>query len=400
MRISTAAFHRVAGDAIGRQQSELAKTQNQIATQTRIQTPADDPIGAVHLLELNRSLAESDQFGKNTSAATARLSTEEQALADTGSLFQRVRELIVQANSSTIDSIGRAAIVAELQQRGQELLDVANRRDGNGEYLFSGYATSKQPFSRTGSAVTYAGDQGSRMQQVGTNQRVADSDSGFDVFLNVKQGNGTFVTAAPAANTGTGSINTGTVVSAGAWTPDTYTITFTAPDTYQITNSVPTVVVPAVAGNFTSGSAIGFNGVQVTVSGAPVAGDTFTVTASQKEDVFTSIDKMITALQRTSDAPAQRAQFSSSMATALSQLEQMDDHMTSVRAGIGARLSTLDDAESTRQNLTVELQTSISNLRDVDYAEAITRMNRQVLGLQAAQQSYAKLAQLSLFNYL
>jgi flagellar hook-associated protein 3 FlgL len=48
----------------------------------------------------------------------------------------------------------------------------------------------------------------------------------------------------------------------------------------------------------------------------------------------------------------------------------------------------------------VELQRNLSELQDVDYAEAISRMNRQLLGLQAAQQSYAQVAQLSLFNYL
>lgn len=400
MRISTAAFNRVPSEAIIRQQSELAKTQNEIATQKRIQTPSDDPIGAVHLIELNRTLAESDQFGASIGAATARLSTEEQALTDAGSILQRARELIVEANSSTVDATGRSAIAVELQQRVQELLDVANRRDGNSEFLFSGYSTNTQPFARVAGSVTYAGNQGSRLQQIGPTQRVADSDSGFDVFVNVPQGNGTFVTSASAANTGTASIDTGRVLNAGAWVPDTYTITFVAPDSYQITNSAAAVVVAAAPGNYTSGNAISFNGVQVTVSGTPAATDTLTVTASQKEDIFTSLDKAIAAISSAADAPPQRAQFASSMATALLQLDQADNHLLNVRAGVGARLAMLDDAESTRQDSKVELQTAISNLQDVDYAEAITRMNRQFLGLQAAQQSYAKLAQLSLFNFL
>jgi flagellar hook-associated protein 3 FlgL len=60
----------------------------------------------------------------------------------------------------------------------------------------------------------------------------------------------------------------------------------------------------------------------------------------------------------------------------------------------------LDGAESMRENLKVDIAGSLANLRDLDYAEAMTRMNQQLVGLQAAQQSYIKIAQLSLFNYL
>ena len=55
---------------------------------------------------------------------------------------------------------------------------------------------------------------------------------------------------------------------------------------------------------------------------------------------------------------------------------------------------------SARAEQEVELQRVTSELRDVDYAEAITRMNQQLVGLQAAQASYSKISQLSLFDYL
>jgi flagellar hook-associated protein 3 FlgL len=71
-----------------------------------------------------------------------------------------------------------------------------------------------------------------------------------------------------------------------------------------------------------------------------------------------------------------------------------------VRAEVGARLSMLDDVQAAREDFNVEVQRNLSNLQDIDYAEAISRMNRQMLGLQAAQQSYTRVSQLSLFNYL
>jgi len=397
MRISTNQFHQRALDGMLTQQEALSRSQSQVASGKRIQVPSDDPIGAVHVLELQRAQSESDQFGRNTDAATARLDNEEQALGDTGTLLQRVRELVLEANNATIDNTGRQAIASELQTRVQELMDIANRRDGNSEFLFSGYSTTTQPFSRGATNVTYAGDQGSRLIQTSATQRVADSHSGYEVFQNIRQGNGTFVTDVNAANTGNGSIDTGTVVTPGAWVPDTYTLTFTSATTWEVRNAATTLVS---SGNYASGNAIAFNGVQVSVSGAPATGDTFTIATSQKEDIFTSIDKIITALQQANDSPPSRAQTATRLGNALVQLDGDQTHLQNIRSEIGARLSLLDDAKSNQADFNVDVQTSLSKLQDVDYAEAISRMNRQFIGLQAAQQSYAKISQLSLFNFL
>jgi flagellar hook-associated protein 3 FlgL len=403
MRVSTAAFHNIAIEGLQAQQSALLYTQSQVASGKRIQSPADDPIGAVHVLELQRAQAETDQYARNSNILMTRLNTEEQGLSDTGDLLQRVRELVLQANSATTDSTGRSAIASELKQRQQELLDIANRRDGNGEFLFSGFATSKQPFSRVGNSVGYQGDQGIRVLQTSPTQKIADSHSGFETFMNVPQGNGTFVSSASASNTGSASITVGNVTSAATWNaaqPNTYTITFVGSDSYQITNSASAVIVPATPGNYTAGNAITVNGAQFSIEGIPAAGDVFTITPSQKEDMFTSLDKIVAAITVAGDDPASRGKLASALGQSIAQLDQATTHLQNKRAEVGARLSTLDNANAARDTYKVELQTTISNLQDVDYAEAISRMNRQMLGLQAAQQSYAQISNLSLFSYL
>lgn len=382
------------------QQSLLSKTQSQVASGKRIEKPSDDPINAVHVLELQRAKSESEQFARNSQVVTARLNTEEQALADSTLVLQRVRELVLQVNNGSIDASARQAIASELNARSQELMDIANRRDGSGEFLFSGYATLTQPFARGGSGVVYSGDQGNRVLQTGPTQRVADGHSGFEVFQNVQQGNGTFYTGVTGTNTGTGSITTGSVITPGSWVSDTYTITFTAPDTYQISGAVSGVVVPAAAGNYVSGNAIAFRGIEVSISGAPAAGDTFTVAQSQKEDIFTTLDKIVAAVQSTNDSAPSRAQLASNVNAALEQMDRADSHLNTVRSEIGTRLSLLESTDSSRADYDLELDRNLSNLQDIDYAEAISRMNRQYIGLQAAQQSYATLSQLSLFNYL
>jgi flagellar hook-associated protein 3 FlgL len=60
----------------------------------------------------------------------------------------------------------------------------------------------------------------------------------------------------------------------------------------------------------------------------------------------------------------------------------------------------LEVTSGSREDRDVDLNKGLSELRDLDYAEAITRLNVQLVGLQAAQSSYTKMAQLSLFDYI
>lgn len=398
MRISTAGIHRASLTALLSQQSVLSRTQNQIASGKRVQTPADDPVAAVHIMELQRALSESDQFDRNAEMAKGRLTLEEQALADSNTVMQRVRELTVQGNNASVDPASRRMLATEVRSRLKELVDIANRRDANGEYLFSGYASLTQPFAQTGSTISYFGDQGTRALQVGQDQRVLDSHSGSDAFMTVTEGNGTFVTNAVGSNAGNGVIAGGTMTDPALWVQGDYTLRFTsATGDYEIVDSAATVVA---TGTYTANSAISFNGANLNMTGMPAQNDSFAITRSRSEDMFTTLSNLATTLESSTTTPADRATFNSDMATVLQQLDQASDHLLSVRAEVGTRLSSIDGAQGALADRKVELETTTSQLRDLDYAEAISRMNQQLVGLQAAQASYSKISQLSLFDYL
>ncbi len=63
-------------------------------------------------------------------------------------------------------------------------------------------------------------------------------------------------------------------------------------------------------------------------------------------------------------------------------------------------MNAVTTAKSTGQSTTVDLQTSLSQLQDLDYASAIGKLTVQQTGLQAAEAAYAKISQLSLFDYI
>jgi flagellar hook-associated protein 3 FlgL len=88
------------------------------------------------------------------------------------------------------------------------------------------------------------------------------------------------------------------------------------------------------------------------------------------------------------------------MGATLTQLDQALDHVSSVRSEVGSRLASLDETANSRDEQKVDLTKALSDIRDLDYAQAVTQLNLQLAGLQAAQSSYTKIAQLSLFDYL
>jgi flagellar hook-associated protein 3 FlgL len=396
VRISTAGMHEAAIQNILTQQAKLAYTQGQVASGKRVQTPADDPIAATQIMDLTRARAQIEQYGKNSVAATNRLQMTEGSLADVGNVLQRVRELAVKANNASNDSSSLASIATEIKGRVQELQDMANRRDAGGDYLFAGYSARTTPFSRGAGGVNYAGDQGVRQVQIGPDQKVADSFSGLQVFMDIPEGNGTFTTVA-GVHTGTGSIDPGQVTNAAAWVPGNYTVRFSTTATWDVLDASNAVIA---SGTYQDGSSINFNGVQVTVTGAPAAADTFQIAPAATESIFKTLDDFITSLTTATMDASGRSQLNTNVGASLAQLDQSLTHVVDLRAEVGARLSMIDAAAESRDSLDVELQTSLSDMQDLDYAEAISRMNQQMVSLQAAQAAYTRLGQMSLFDYL
>jgi flagellar hook-associated protein 3 FlgL len=393
MRIATITFQQDAISQMQNLQADIAKTQNDLATSKKLHSAADDPAGMVQVNQLNTEFSASKQYVTNGNSASANLKLEAQALSDATNVLQSARDLAVEANNAALTPAQRHDIATQLQQQLQDLVSIANQRDSTGNYLFAGTASSTLPFSQSGNSIAYSGATSVSQLQIAANQRISGGDTGATAFMNIPAGNGTFTTAAAAANTGTGSIDTGTVTNPSAWVPDIYTIAFTSPTQYQVTNSGGTTVT---SGTFAPGDTISFNGIQVGITGTPATGDQFTVAKAGTASAFSTLSGLITTL----NSPASPAQLATQIGGALQQIDGAISSLGNVSASVGARINSITSAQSSATTLQTNLQISISNLSDVDYAAAVTQLNTEELSLKAAQQTYASIAQLSLFNYI
>jgi len=396
--ISTLTFQTNATDSIEALENAISKTQTQLSTGLTLQSAADNPAAMVQVNQLDTQLSASQQYVSNGNLVGTNLKLEEQALTNATNVLQSVQSLADEANNSSLSSSQLQDIGTQLSQQLQQLVSIANSTDGNGNYLFGGYANSSQPFAQNGAGVTYSGADETSQVQIGENQFVSVGDTGGSVFMNIPAGNGTFTTAAAAANAGSGSIGPGSVTDPAAWqaAAGTYTISFTSPTAYQVTNSAGTVLTTGTYDS-TSGGTIAFSGIQVAINGAPATGDAFTVAPAGTSSAFATIQGLITTLNSTG---LSSGQMTTQISQAIEQLSSAVNNLNDVQASVGARINAVTASQSTEQSNQTDYQTQISNLSDTDYASATTQLSSEEVALQAAEESYASLAKLSLFNYI
>jgi flagellar hook-associated protein 3 FlgL len=302
MRISTLQMHRQGVNSILDLQSQLFRTQQQLSTGKRMINSADDPTGSARLVGLSESATVTEQYQRNIQHLQSRLELEDTVLASVGDNLQRARELAVQALNDTNSAEDRVAIAKEVRQIMDQVLGVANSKDGQGEYLFAGFQAQNIPFSHDGVGnFSYAGDQGQRQIQVGPTRQLAYGDSGLDVFMKVADASGTVA----------------------------------------------------------------------------------------HEDVFSTLYKLASDLE--ADAPSD---------TTLDQLDNALEHLVGFRATAGARLNAAQSQKDINESFLLQLEQTRSNIEDLDYADAATRLSQESVALQAAQQAFVRVQNLNLFNFL
>lgn len=108
-------------------------------------------------------------------------------------------------------------------------------------------------------------------------------------------------------------------------------------------------------------------------------------------DFFQSLDDLVTAIKSTDRTAIQRG---------IGELDTLQNGVSEGLGQVGADLTVIDFQTSLLDQVKLRLETTRSDVQDLDYTEAITRMNKDQLALEAAQSSFAKISQMNLFKFL
>jgi flagellar hook-associated protein 3 FlgL len=406
MRIATSTIFDQSVDAMNRQQAQMLKTQQQISANRRVLTPSDDPIASARALEVSQADSINTQYGLNAQTASGRLAQTDQTLGSIGDLLQSLRQSAITAGNGTFTAADRASVANDVQSSYDQLLGLANSTDGEGNYLFSGFQVNVKPFVSTATGVQYQGDDGQRLVQISSGRQIGVSESGADIFTRVRASNGTFTVSAPNTNTGSGVYTQGTVTNPAAITGHQYRIAFTvtgtgttAVTTYDVLDVTAGTTV-ATAQPYTKDGAIAFDGMSLQVDGDPANGDVVQIDPSTNQDIFKTITNLIAALRAPATDAASTARLQNSLNDAIANLDQGLNNVNAVRAGVGTRERESDDLKATSDSLSVQFKTNLSDLQDLDYAQAVSDLIQQQNSMTAAQKTFLQTAQLSIFNYI
>lgn len=407
MRVSTAQFYLQSGLQMSNQNAEVAEQMSHLSSGKRILTAKDDAVSYGTLIGFNESLANIEKYQRNITQAQSHNNLQEVVFSEAENLLNAIKEKMLQANNGAMSVEDIEAIAKQIGNNTEQLFDIANSQNEHGDYIFAGYQSNQQPFSQeTDGRVVYNGDDGVREIQVAKNIDIATNQSGAAAFIQVKNHLGDFMGDYTYASSDSDVVlATANIIDRGAYN------TSDAPHTLNIDSVTSHLTVidsngvavfptaPALPEPYVAGQTITFDGIEVTLSGNPLPGDSITLTDQTTESIFTTLHNALTWLEQSPNSSSQnqrQAQYNQ----ILDQLSSGLHHMTSRRVDSGVRLQTLDGLASRHLDAELNISQGKSTLEDLDFAKAISEFEQSKIALQASQQAFSKVQGLTLFNYI
>jgi flagellar hook-associated protein 3 FlgL len=180
--------------------------------------------------------------------------------------------------------------------------------------------------------------------------------------------------------------------------------------TYTVsdTNSAG-VTTTSTAQPFTAGSpiALGTSGQSVTITGTPANNDAFAVAPAAQvpptqggTNIFSTIQNMITALQTPADTPTAAAALTNSLNVGMTQVQNALSNVTTVQASVGGREQQIQAMQTVNGTLSLPNSSSLADVTSIDMPSTISKYTQTQYSLQASQEAFVQVQQMSLFQYL
>jgi flagellar hook-associated protein 3 FlgL len=400
MRVSTNQVYNQSVNRMQELQQSTYRLQDQVSSGLRINQPADDPVGAATLVQLDGQRNALEQYTRNGVLAEQRLTQVDDVMNGVTNALQRTYELLIQGRSEALAASDRVAIATEIREQLDVLVDLGNTRNASGDFIFAGAKVETRPFSRDAAAeVSYNGNQTVRRLEVSETRSIEETFSGDEAFMRIRNGNGTFVTAQGAANAGTLQVGDNGVVDATSYVAHDYRIVFSDPATYDVIDDTTGATVLA-AQSYIAGDNVNFGGLSLNLFGEAVGGDEILVTPSANQSMFDTVRNIALALERGYDDAESRARFGFDMDRSIEGLNRSIDRVSELRAVAGSRINAIEVQRTANEDFGLNLETLRSEIADVDFTAVISDLARESTALEAAQSAFVRVQQLSLFNYL
>lgn len=458
MRISTNMFHSNGLVSIQNHQKDVLEIQQKLSSGKRVNAAGDDPVALNQIHSLSRMIDNIDQFAKNGAYAKAQLTQEENAMTDAIDSLQRARELGIRVMNGSFNEQNRRSTAEELGQIIQQVSNMTNYSNSEGEKVFAGNSTDaplayvddvvnpgyKSYIGHANAGTLGAGDAresandlydelanyGSRFIQIGFDSdnhlsandegdpsRIRVTDNGSKVF-SIPNGNTQFQTALPYVS----SEVTPTTVEAATlkFYPMTEGQTLTVAGlTYTANSAMTEQQVAAAFSNLGDGAVTGsgtatgsYSGTLTDWSSGAVGnnrevvfdttigaiGENVTDIAVSKTDVYPPEHNILNVL-----IEFKRDLENNDVSNVSDYIKDIDgsiSQISQVRAEIGGRQNRVESQYDAGEAFKITLESRRSEVEDMDIVEGITDLTKSQNALQMAQQVFSRVQEMTLFDYL
>jgi len=376
MRISTQMLYQISNNDLTTMQGQLLKLNQQVSAGQKVLVPSDDPVASARALDLSQSQALNDQYKINRQNANSALAQVSSTLTSYTDMLTKLKSDVIKAGNQSFSNAERANLASELKSNFQEVLGYANAKDGQGNYLFSGFKSTTQPFTQDGNGnVIYNGDQGTMTLQVDSSRQMEISASGQAIF----QGNGQDIFQ---SMTNLISVLSVPVTEAANKADETAANTFQYPplsgqfpiQAYKTAQAALDAMDPSNPGYAAQFAA--------------------TAAAKLKSDAAEAARTPVTGSQ---------AYLTRQLATFNGQFDTMINNAGTVSAAVGSRQNELDNLDAAglvkNENYTATVNDLLGR-NTSDVSELISDLTLKQTYLSAAQKVFVSTSSLTLLNYL
>ncbi|MEN8738292.1 MAG: flagellar hook-associated protein FlgL [Phaeobacter gallaeciensis] len=410
MSISTSLFHTLNTRSLSTITDRIASLQSEISSGKNDPRASADPVRALRLSAVSEQKDALDRFSTNVERVQSRLDQADIVLKEATNVQRRIRDLALRATSDTATSEERKSIGIEVQQLRQGLLGLANSRDETGQALFGGFQTRDEPFVDSTRGVVYRGDGGQIRLQVSESLSLPGGISGSDIFggetgatvfdaiddfLNMLGVGGSFPSDEVTSQ------DTMLLQPALARDPGTWSMTLAGPAgevalTFEAAEGSVSGAVDAINAQT---AATGISAVRDPESGGILLSATGQIGVS---GVTSSVVQNGPVMQVTPNEgfPQPVVSADQTRASVIARLQAASDTIVDQRTRVGALSANASAQAEVIDTRKVMMAEATAQLEDLDLAAALTKLQQSLLTRDAAQQSYVKITQKSLFDYL
>ncbi|MCF8210663.1 MAG: flagellar hook-associated protein FlgL [Rhodoferax sp.] len=422
LRLGSANTYDNALRNLGTRQAGLANLQENLTSGKRVNRPSDDPTAAA---QAERARTRIDRIKADQRALDSQSNAIAQAegtLGDVTDALQNIRELLVSAGNATFTKSERESVAFQMQGLRDQIFALANRKDTNGQPLFSALGSALTPFVGPETPPLDYTFKGLPGQTASSEVAIPATLDGESAFMHQTARDGVYnVTVDSTSKLPNVSTNNVTVTDTSLITGSSYQVEFynvgpgatagTSTAMYKIVEypvipgEPPTVGTPSdlftdiLIPDYPTDKPLSISitdmpGLSLTITGTPVEGDSVKVEA--KSSIFSVLDDAIRDIKGAINSDAAKQ----AVGQGLHNIDIGMTRISAVRGQAGDLLNRADRISANQVSRSIQLEADRSTSEDLDMIKGISDFQNQQTGVQAALQSYAQIQRLSLFDYI